>query len=486
MKRVLKAFHVALPTVLAVALLPACSSEPAVNITAAPKEAAKDAPKDNKPQASAGTPAAQAATKIKIWTQNRHDQVYMTDKIAKFNKENKDGIEIDYQMYTDNYIQTLDMAFATNDAPDIIQDGQNALKKYYPMGFAAPLDSYLKPEDKARYGPGAFVDNINMYDGKIYSMPLSGTTTRLIYNKGIFKKAGIAAPPKTLAELVDTAKTITDKLKGEGIYGYAQNFKSPASALQRSIDMIVTRDGGVEAGYDFATGKFDFASYKPVLQAYRDMFVKGAMFPGTESLDIDPLRTQFAAGKIGMYISWTHAEPGVYKDQFPTKEDWDVAPLPTADGTAKGSQMLQGGTGYFMNAKSKNLDKAWKVMQYLYSDDVEIGYHEAGYGSIMIPTVLQKAKQPDTIKQRPGLAFTDSDKLWPAIPLNVKPEGQDMYQVFVGYMLGAKEYSDLDKTLEDLKTRYNTAFDKAVADGSSKRIVYAGFDPKDPTKAMNK
>lgn len=39
------------------------------------------------------------------------------------------------------------------------------------------------------------------------------------------------------------------------------------------------------------------------------------MLPGVESLDIDPLRAQFAEGKIGMYMSYS-SEPGVYKNQF--------------------------------------------------------------------------------------------------------------------------------------------------------------------------
>ena len=69
------------------------------------------------------------------------------------------------------------------------------------------------------------------------------------------------------------------------------------------------------------------------------MFTNGGAFPGCESLDIDPLRSQFANGKIGMYISWTHSDPA-YESQFPTTEDWDGAQLPTIDGTVKGSQHM--------------------------------------------------------------------------------------------------------------------------------------------------
>lgn len=38
------------------------------------------------------------------------------------------------------------------------------------------------------------IDNVNRLDGKVYSLPNTGLTMRLVYNKDIFTKAGIQNP----------------------------------------------------------------------------------------------------------------------------------------------------------------------------------------------------------------------------------------------------------------------------------------------------
>lgn len=50
------------------------------------------------------------------------------------------------------------------------------------------------------------IDNVNRFDGKVYSLPNTGLTMRLVYNKDIFTKAGIQNPPVSLQEMVDDAK----------------------------------------------------------------------------------------------------------------------------------------------------------------------------------------------------------------------------------------------------------------------------------------
>jgi len=435
------------------------------------------------PASSEGASASGAEpVVIKVWTLDRHDQDYMNEMINKFNQEHEGQIKVEYQIYADNYNQTLNLAFATNEAPDIFFDGGTAWADLMPKGDIAPLDPYLTDEDKSRFGEGAFVEGINMVDGKIYSLPAIGTTPRLIYNKDVFEKAGISAPPASLDEMVKDAKQISDKLKGQGVYGFSANMKSPTSALSRSIDYILMRSGGVKAGFDFKAGKYDFSGYKPILEAYRQIFTSDAAFPGSESLDIDPLRTQFAAGKIGMYISWTHSEPGVYLNQFPTQQRWDVAQLPTIDGTVKGSQdVLLAGRWFFMNAHTPHPDQAWEVMKYLYSDELLSGYYTQGLGMVRVPSALKSAAKPETVTKWPNLEFTDKDKVWPAIPLGVNPEGNIMYDEFAQVIFGQL---DADKAIQDLNQRYNAAYQQAISQGKTKPIQYPDFDPADPAKSL--
>jgi ABC-type glycerol-3-phosphate transport system substrate-binding protein len=119
---------------------------------------------------------------------NRHDAEYMTEMVSQFNKTNR-KIEIDYQIYTDNYLQALELALATGEGPDIFMDGAGAFEKLYPQGKLLPLNKYLSRANKKRFGNENFIEGINVFDGKIYSLPAIGTTPRLIYNKGILFRA---------------------------------------------------------------------------------------------------------------------------------------------------------------------------------------------------------------------------------------------------------------------------------------------------------
>lgn len=419
-----------------------------------------------------GAPAqAEGKTTISYWTTNRHDQEYMTKKIAEFNESN-DSIYIDFQVYADNYSQMLDLAFSTGTAPDVFQLTDFATN--YSKGYMMSLNSFLDDEYKKRFGEGAFVEGINSYEGEIYSLPYTASACRLFYNQDIFDRVGIAGPPKTVEEMAADAKLITEQLGGEGIYGFAGNYKSARSAVSRSIDPIVQLSGGTRAGFDYKEGRFDFSSYKPVLEQFKEIFATGASFPGSESLDIDPLRTQFAAGNIGMYISISHAEPGVYLSQFPTDVNWNCAQLPTLTGEVEGKQSLWfGGSNLGININTTHPDEAWEVMEFLHSDDVMGEYYTLGLGTVMIPSAIEGVEPPETIAKMPDLAMNERDQNWPPLPLNVVVEGKDYTTVAVECIFGM---TDIDGAIEDLNTRYNAAYDKVV-EGGQERIVYPNFDP---------
>lgn len=425
-------------------------------------------------------------TKIKVWTANRSDAEYAQAAVKKFNDTNKDGIEIEYTIYSDNYQQTLELAYATNEPPDVMFDTGDFFTKFVDKGYFADLNKYLTPEYKKRFGDSGFVEGINVINGKTYSLPAIGTTPRLVYNKDVFKQAGIADAPKTIDDMVNDSKQITNKLKSQGIYGFAANLKSPSSAITRSIIQMLERSGyPIKEGFDFSKGQYDFTPYKPILNAYKEILTSGAAFPGCEALDIDPLRTQFANGKIGMYISWTHSEPAVYQNQFQTKEDWSMAQLPTIDGNVKGSQDINLSNKWlYISGLSKNQDKAWKAMQLFYSDDYLAGYYEKGLSIITVPSAIKIAKVPDTVKKIPVLAFDSKDQTWPNLPSGIVPEGQDYAGVFNAIMFGADKNEDA--SLADLNKRYNAAYQKAIADGKSKKMQYSGFDPANPGKSLSK
>ena len=287
-------------------------------------------------QTQAETPAGEV-TVITVWSKDRHDASYVQEKIDEYNATNTNNIQINYQLYTDNYIQAVDMAVQSGELPDILVQQESVFDKYVNEGYWADFYDYMD-EDMKTYFKDVIYPGYNELDGKLYFISTNGTTCRLFYNKEIFERVGITAPPETLEEVVEYARLITSELSGEGIYGFAENMKSASSGLNRSLMIGLERETGLVKGYDFAKGEYDFSAWGDSLALWKELLSDDCTFPGCESLDIDPLRTQFAAGKIGMYMSYSHAEPGVYVNQFPMDTDkWDCVPIPTAGGKAAGT-----------------------------------------------------------------------------------------------------------------------------------------------------
>ncbi|UJF34808.1 ABC transporter substrate-binding protein [Paenibacillus hexagrammi] len=434
-----------------------------------------DQPQSTGTAASSEAPAASGQkTKLSYWTIDRHDADYMKDVIKKFNETNKDNIEVEMTVMADNFNQSVDIAFASKQAPDIFRT--NDFSGFVKKGYLLPLNDMMTDEMKQRYG-NLLVEESNMVDGKVYSLPNTGQYWRLIYNVDLFKKAGINEPPKTIQEMVDDAKKITEAGKDIGAYGFAENFKNPDSAFGRIANPIGSLSGtSVVDGYNYKTGQFDFAADKPIVEALRQMKQDGSMLPGVESLDIDPLRAQFAAGKIGMYFNHS-GEPAVYQSQFPTKINWSAALPPTIDGKQQGTVAIANAGSYIgINHDTPNKDKAWKFLEYIYNLDFQKAYHEKGLGISIVPDVNAVAQKP-TMPGIEGFLPTKFDGLYAPTPLGAtetKVEGVKIGSVIIRYML---EGGDLDKILADLTARYNAGLEKARAAGETKAKADPSFDP---------
>ena len=137
----------------------------------------------------------------------------------EYNASNTDNIEVNYQLYTDNYMQAVDLAVQSGEMPDILVYQEQVFNKYFNEGQWLDLYSYMDDGMKEYFKDVIFPGN-NELDGKLYFLPTCGTTCRLFYNKEIFERAGIAKAPETLEEMVEDARIITSKLSGEGIYGF--------------------------------------------------------------------------------------------------------------------------------------------------------------------------------------------------------------------------------------------------------------------------
>ncbi|MEK5645828.1 ABC transporter substrate-binding protein [Paenibacillus rhizosphaerae] len=419
---------------------------------------------------SAGGTGSEEKVTLTYWTDDRHDQEYLKELISKFNEANP-NIEVEMTVLSENFNQSVDIAFSGNQAPDLLRLKSANTETFVKKGYLAPIDEYMTDEMNNKFS-SLIIDGVNRFDGKLYSLPNTGNTLRLVYNQELFDKAGIDHPPVSLKEMVEDAKKITDIGKKGGAYGFALNFKNPKGAFDRSVREILSLSGYQGLGFDIKTGRFDFTPYGQVIDYLKQMWDEGSILPGAETLDIDPLRAQFAAGKIGMYLSFS-TEPGVYQDQFPTNIKWGGALAPTITGERVGtSEIVSAGTWLGISETSKHKDAAWKFMQYMYGDDIMTTYHEKGFGIAVVPRIAEKAKQPE-IPGMEGFLVGEYDSMWPVSP-SITPEGANYGDAFFKYMLNG---GDLRQVVQDLNTRYNTALDKATEKGDVTVKPDPSFDP---------
>jgi multiple sugar transport system substrate-binding protein len=420
-------------------------------------------------------------TTVTIWSHNRHDMDFMKRKVEEYNARNTDNIEVKLEIYTDNYTQAVDLAFQSGETPDIFSNNHIIYTNHFSSGRFLDFIPRMDESFKSLYGDLLF-EGANYIDGKCYFIPTMASVNRLFYNKDIFRRVG-AEPPQTLEEMVQVSKTITAQLKGEGIYGFAQNMRDTYLGLDRSLAPMGDRELGLHQGYDFARGEYDFTGYAPILEAWKQLLGPDSAFPGTESLDIDPLRAQFAAGKIAMYFSWTHAEPGVYQNQFPTTQDWGAVQIPVHDGMARGAQYINLSNGYLINAYPRDLEASWKVLTDLILDvGLLVEYYEAGLGVAVVPEVVRRANPARIYRENSVMLITGTDAVWPYTPHELNPaavvvEGMDLYDTWAAIIWGAL---DTGKGLTDLTGRYNKAYRSGISQGIGKEVKIPGFNPMKP------
>ncbi len=337
---------------------------------------------------------------VNVWTTSRHNKDFMNEKVSEWNETvgKKEGIRIEYAVHEGNFSEKIKLAYETDQAPELFQGG--SVSELAEKEYIAPLDELKGMEDLIeQFGKYAMIGKGKHTDGKIYSLPKTSTTYGLIYNKDMFKAAGIVdengepTPPKTLAEMREYAKRLTNESKKE----YGIIFPGKFSAwYQDDVQILSSASSGFFGGYNPKTGKFDYSYEAEVMKTLLGIKKDGSCYPGVEGLDNDPARARFATGGIGMKTAASY-DYGVLTDQFPAEIDWGVAPLPVIDENDKYLQYMGVGGAYFVN-KTKVAEKEEaivKVLHFLYSDEMLTDAYKLGYEIPLNNEIIEKVAIDD-------------------------------------------------------------------------------------------
>lgn len=265
------------------------------------------------------------AVTVEVWSNNRHDEEYMTRMVEEFNSTHTD-LQINYTIMADDWLNSIQLAYQANTAPDVMaissSDGLK-LSEWVGAGMLESLTSYIEASADFNTVTEALdhkYDYLNSIGDDIYWVPTGVRSgTRIEYNIGLLQEAGYDAVPSTLAEMVEAADKITEN--GGGSYygvGFTQN------GFGRWLEGIGEMSGLNHMGYDYKAGKFDFSGWAELLKLANQFVANGDVLPGSDTQGVDNNRALFAAGS---FCFWGNAsqEAGVFTEQFPCAFDWGVA-----------------------------------------------------------------------------------------------------------------------------------------------------------------
>ncbi len=169
-------------------------------------------------------------------------------------------------------------------------------------------------------------------DGRIYGVPYSADGSVLLYNKTLFRQAGLNpnTPPTTWAALEADSQRVT--ALGNGIKGF---YFSGRCAGCNAFTMLplIWASGGDVLSQDSTTATMDSPAVRNVLEFYHRLWVEGQMPQAAKTDSGDHganFIDAFTTGKIGM-IGGGAFSAALLKAQYP-KIDFGVAYLPGING----------------------------------------------------------------------------------------------------------------------------------------------------------
>ena len=202
--------------------------------------------------------------------------------------------------------------------------------------------------------------------GRLYGVPFWLDAAVLIYNKDLFRQAGLdpEKPPTNRAELKEAIEKVS--ALGDDIYGW---YFSGACQGCMVFTMIpqVWASGGDILSKDGTRATFDDPEVKAILEHYHWMWENGHVPRSAEADNGANFSTLFKAGKIGMQ-GVNSATVTVMKNEHPDI-DFGISYLP---GRLGGEGSWVGGDSITIPKGSKHPDVAWEFFAWFTSWEVQV------------------------------------------------------------------------------------------------------------------
>ena len=306
---------------------------------------------------------------VSIWDADQEPGI--KEILADFTKET--GIKTKLSVVKwEEYWTMLEAGAQGGSLPDVFWMHSNESERYMSNNMLLDLTDKIAESDKI--DPENYPEDIwglYTYDDKNFAVPKDIDTIALWYNKSMFDEAGLEYPTAdwTWDDVTEAAKKLTKEDGSQ--YGLAlRNDNNQAGYYNLIYD-----NGGYIINDDKTKSGWDDPKTIEAMEMLEG-WIKDGVMPPLEVMAENGEDVLFQSGKVAMVPqgSWMVA---AYRDNEYTAENCDLVELPKSATTGRRAS-LYNGLGWAASANGEHTEEAWKLIEYLGSEEAQKKQAELG------------------------------------------------------------------------------------------------------------
>lgn len=235
--------------------------------------------------------------------------------------------------------------------------------KFASAGWLRNLSGRISEEELSKFLKSEVQGS--QYQDKLYRIPLRSDVGMLYYRSDLLTKGGYN-PPQTFTELMQISQAL--QKQGLADWGYLWQGKQ-YEGLSAMFVEILQGYGAFWVDPDTLEVGLDRPEAIRAVEFLRSTIDEGVSPPGVTTYTEDETRLLFQNGRAVFLRNWPYVFSLASQDNSKIKGQFNIKPMVHAPNYQSGA--CQGGWGLGIATSSKHPDLAWKVIEFLSSEDVQ-------------------------------------------------------------------------------------------------------------------
>ncbi|RYX98481.1 sugar ABC transporter substrate-binding protein, partial [bacterium] len=242
------------------------------------------------------TETTTSSNKLELWTMQLKPTFndYMNGLIATYKKQNP-NIEVEWVDLPSKEIEQKTLtSIAGGKSPDVVNLNPGFTAKLAEEGALSDLEPLVQADVKNSYLPNIW--KASTFSNKTYGFPWYLSTAITIYNKDMFKKAGLPdKAPRSFSELLAMGTQMKAKT---GKYIYTPNFADSGKFLE-----FMAQQGISLVSADYTKAEFNTPEAEKFLNYWIDLSKKGIIPQNSITQGHREAIDKFQAGETAVLVS---------------------------------------------------------------------------------------------------------------------------------------------------------------------------------------